>query len=82
MRIDASGASEALYFSFMTLTTLGYGDILAVTPLSRMTATLDAIVGWRYFASAGWNTRTGMLAPRMSLSATLPRSRRFRPDRP
>ncbi len=27
--------SDAAYFSFVTLTTLGYGDILPVTPLAR-----------------------------------------------
>ena len=36
------------YFSFATLTTLGYGDILPLTPVARSLATLEAIVGQLY----------------------------------
>jgi hypothetical protein len=37
--------SNLLYFSFATLTTLGYGDILAVLPFARMLAVLEALTG-------------------------------------
>ena len=37
--------SNLLYFSFVTLTTLGYGDILAVHPLARMLVMLEALTG-------------------------------------
>ena len=37
--------SSLLYFSFVTLTTLGYGDILAVHPLARMLVMLEALTG-------------------------------------
>jgi hypothetical protein len=33
------------YFSFATLTTLGYGDVTAATDISRAVATLEAICG-------------------------------------
>jgi len=39
-----SGAA-LLYFSFSTLTTVGYGDITPVYPLARNLANLEAVVG-------------------------------------
>ena len=41
---------EATYFSFVTLTTLGYGDISPVTPLAQVLAMLEAITGVFYLA--------------------------------
>lgn len=43
-------ASKLLYFSFTTLTTLGYGDIVAVRPTARMLASLEAAAGVLYIA--------------------------------
>ncbi len=37
-----------LYFSFSTLTTLGYGDIVPVSPLARMLTSVEAITGQLY----------------------------------
>jgi hypothetical protein len=42
--------STLLYFSLTTLTTLGYGDIVAVKPAARMFATLEAAAGVLYVA--------------------------------
>ena len=42
--------SKLLYFSLATLTTLGYGDIVAVKPAARMLATLEAAAGVLYIA--------------------------------
>lgn len=42
--------STFLYFSLTTLTTLGYGDIVAVKPTARMLAVLEAAVGVLYIA--------------------------------
>jgi hypothetical protein len=42
--------SELMYFSFVTITTLGYGDLIAVKPLARTVAFLEAIVGQFYVA--------------------------------
>ncbi|MCK0117520.1 ion channel [Isoptericola sp. S6320L] len=37
-----------MYFSLTTITTLGYGDLAAVTPLGRLLATSEAIIGQVY----------------------------------
>ena len=42
--------SAAIYFSFVTITTLGYGDISPVLPLARFLVTMEAIVGVFYMA--------------------------------
>jgi len=34
-----------LYFSFTTLTSTGYGDILPLHPAARSTAILEALIG-------------------------------------
>ncbi len=42
--------SDWLYFSFVTLTTLGYGDISPVSATARTAAYLEAVVGLFYIA--------------------------------
>jgi hypothetical protein len=42
------GETAVLYFSFATLTTLGYGDFVPTLPLSRMLAVVEAIAGQLY----------------------------------
>jgi voltage-gated potassium channel len=42
--------SAATYFSFVTITTLGYGDISPVLPLARFLVIMEAIVGVFYMA--------------------------------
>jgi Ion channel len=48
------GASDdiggAVYFSFMTLTSVGYGDIAPAAPAARALAMLDAVFGQLYLA--------------------------------
>jgi len=39
-----------LYFSFTTLTTLGYGDVVPVNPATRSLAYLEAVFGQLYLA--------------------------------
>jgi hypothetical protein len=41
---------ELIYFSFVTMTTLGYGDIRPMTDLSRAAATAEAVVGQLFVA--------------------------------
>ena len=41
---------ELLYFSLLTITTLGYGDIVAKLPLAQMLSVLEAVVGVLYVA--------------------------------
>jgi voltage-gated potassium channel len=42
--------AAAIYFSFVTITTLGYGDISPVLPLARFLVLMEAIVGVFYMA--------------------------------
>ena len=42
--------SHFLYYSFVTLTTLGYGDITPVHPVARMLSYLEAVIGQLYLA--------------------------------
>jgi Ion channel len=50
----APGSDQAIaalqYFSLTTLTTVGYGDILAVDPFARSLANLEAVLGVFYIA--------------------------------
>jgi voltage-gated potassium channel Kch len=46
-RIDIG---TAIYFSFVTLATLGYGDVVPVTPPARSLATLEAVGAQMYLA--------------------------------
>jgi hypothetical protein len=39
-----------MYFSFVTLATLGYGDISPVHPIARSLAVAEAITGQLYLA--------------------------------
>lgn len=47
---DLGWDSEWLYFSFVTMTTLGYGDILPVSATARGLAYMQAVVGQFYIA--------------------------------
>lgn len=42
------GLGQAVYFSFTTLTTLGYGDISGATQVARNLSVLEAIIGQIY----------------------------------
>ena len=44
----ASTFENWVYFSFVTLTTLGYGDITPVATVARSLATFEAFVGQLY----------------------------------
>lgn len=44
-RTEAEWKASLLYFSFVTLTTVGYGDILPVHTLARSLANLEALIG-------------------------------------
>jgi hypothetical protein len=47
---DAPGALTWIYYSFVTLTTMGYGDITPVHPIARSLATSEALAGQLYIA--------------------------------
>ncbi len=42
--------ASMLYYSLVTLTTLGYGDVLPVSDIARMAAGFEAVVGVLYIA--------------------------------
>ena len=42
---------ELTYFSFLTLTTVGYGDIVPVAPLARVLSMLEALLGQIFLAT-------------------------------
>ena len=42
--------NELIYFSYTTLTTLGYGDITSVTPVGRLIAVFEAMTGQLFLA--------------------------------
>jgi hypothetical protein len=64
--IRTSLPSDLVYFSFTTLTTVGYGDIVPVHPFARSLSNLEAIIGQLYPAT--------LLARLVSLGGTPPRS--------
>ena len=48
MHDEAGNLTGYIYFGFVTLTTLGYGDISPVTPLARSLSTFVALAGQLY----------------------------------
>jgi len=44
-------AGDLIYFSFVTLTTIGYGDIVPLHPYTRGLANLEAVIGQLYPAT-------------------------------
>jgi voltage-gated potassium channel len=47
---DGDPFTETLYFSLVTITTLGYGDVSPVAPFARISAGLEAATGTLYIA--------------------------------
>jgi hypothetical protein len=47
----AHAAGATLYFSFATLTTVGYGDIVPIHPLARSLTNLEGVIGQLYPAT-------------------------------
>ena len=50
LRYGVSGFPELLYFSFVTLSTLGYGDITPEVPIAQSLSVLEAIIGQLFVA--------------------------------
>ena len=54
LRDGATGAApdgtSTLYFSLVSMTTLGYGDITPISPYARLVASIQAGVGSLYLA--------------------------------
>jgi hypothetical protein len=68
---EAATASHCLYFSFITLTTVGYGDLVARSDLGHTLALLEALIGQIYLVTVvslivsnlGFNRRAPAAAP-------------------
>lgn len=66
----AGDSSDFLYFSFATLTTVGYGDLIAATDVGRSLAITEALVGQIYLVTVValivGNLRAAPRSPRRS----------------
>ncbi|MBW2497061.1 MAG: hypothetical protein JRF61_07275 [Deltaproteobacteria bacterium] len=47
---DPRGLATMLYFSFTTMTTLGYGDIVPVGPMARLLTSFQSVLGQLFVA--------------------------------
>ena len=68
---------ELLYFSMVTISTVGYGDVLAVSPTARMLAVIEAVIG-QFFVAVLVGMFVGMYATQ--LFDARPRSGKERRD--
>jgi hypothetical protein len=50
MQLGAGDSVVPLYYSFVTMTTLGYGDIVPHTPTARILSVLQSVMGQLYLA--------------------------------
>lgn len=64
---------ELMYYSLVTISTVGYGDILPVSPTVRMLATIEAVTG-QFYVAVVVATFVGMWAAQATAEAE--RSRR------
>ena len=60
-----------LYFSLVTVTTAGYGDITPVTSIAQISAALEAALGTLYLAILIGRI-VGQLSPRLGRQAPVP----------
>jgi voltage-gated potassium channel Kch len=51
LKDDLAVAGNMIYFSFVTLTSVGYGDIVPLHPYARALANVEAIIGQLYPAT-------------------------------
>ena len=49
-QVEAAAVSSMLYFSFTTLTSTGFGEILPINPIARSLANLESVLGQLYLA--------------------------------
>jgi hypothetical protein len=52
VQTSTPGMADFIYFSYVTLATIGYGDLTAAHPFGRMIAVSDGLVGQLYLVSA------------------------------
>jgi hypothetical protein len=51
LKDDRTIGANLIYFSFVTLTTIGYGDIVPIDPFARSLCNLESIIGQLYPAT-------------------------------
>jgi hypothetical protein len=51
-QIQHANTIDTMYFSFITMTTVGYGDLTPVENLPRMIAVTEALIGQIYLVTA------------------------------
>ena len=51
-QVQQASTVDTMYFSFVTMTTLGYGDLTPVPDLPRMIAVTEALIGQIYLVTA------------------------------
>lgn len=66
---EETGSTEFMYFSLVTITTLGYGDLSPVTDLGRLAAVSEAVIGQVFLVT--------LVAALVSRFASQPRSERM-----
>ena len=76
VQTNVATTADYLYFSFVTITTVGYGDFTAATGLGRALASVEALLGQVYLVTVVAAIVAGM--SRMRFAAT---ERRARPRR-
>jgi hypothetical protein len=69
------------YFAFVSLTTVGYGDIIPVLPLAQLTSLMLSIAGPLYIAVVMGVLISRLTSQREAPSALRPPSRRLPPPR-
>ena len=50
LSVSGPQSGFAVYYSFVTLSTLGYGDVIPVTPIARVFSYAEAVTGQLYLA--------------------------------
>lgn len=48
LRVGAPNSTFGVYYSLVTLTTLGYGDVVPLSSMARMLASVEAVIGQIY----------------------------------
>lgn len=76
---DQPAAGDYTYFSFVTLTTLGYGDLTPATDVARSLAIFEAILGQVFLVTAVARI-VSLLGSERSTAAGLPASHDFGAD--
>jgi Ion channel len=62
-RLYTRSVGDILYYSFVTLGTVGYGDVTPSSPLARSLSLIEAVIGIMYVGRCCRNVGTPLLYP-------------------